>query len=53
MFVEINYQTHKNYNFKRYYRYFYGSSDKNASVLDACTDAIEISLDVDFRKQYE
>ena len=38
--------------YKDYYRYFYGSSDKNQMVLDAPTDAIEIDLDVIFQNQY-
>jgi len=39
-------------NYKDYYRYFYGSSDKNQMVLTAPTDAIEIDLDVIFQNQY-
>jgi hypothetical protein len=35
-----------------YYRYFYGSSDKNQMVLNAATDAIEIDLDITFQNQY-
>lgn len=38
--------------YKDYFRYFYGSSDKNQMVLDAPTDAIEIDLDVIFQNQY-
>ena len=38
--------------YKDYYRYFYGSSDKNQMVLTAPTDAIEIDLDVIFQNQY-
>lgn len=49
----FNFETQKNYNYHKYYRYFYGSSDKNESVLDSPTDAIEISLNIDFRKQYD
>jgi hypothetical protein len=49
----FNFQSRKNYPFKRWYRYFYGSSDKNASVLDASTDAIELSIDIEFFKQYD
>jgi hypothetical protein len=41
-----------NYNFKKYYRYFYGSSDKNEMVLSTPTDAIEIELDITFQNQY-
>lgn len=40
------------YNYPKWFRYFYGSSDKNVQVFDAPTDAIEISLDLNFRKQY-
>lgn len=36
-----------------YYRYFYGSSDKNKTVLDAPTDAIELDLDLNFQNQYD
>lgn len=39
-------------NYSEYYRYFYGSSDKNQMVFDAPTDAIEIDLDVIFENQY-
>jgi len=39
-------------NYSDYFRYFYGSSDKNQMVLDAPTDAIEIDLDVIFQNQY-
>lgn len=35
-----------------YYRYFYGSSDKNERVFDAVTDAIEVDLDITFQNQY-
>jgi hypothetical protein len=35
-----------------WYRYFYGSSDLNKQVLDAATDAIELSCDLTFVKQY-
>lgn len=35
-----------------FYRYFYGSSDKNVQVLDAATDAIEASFDLNFKFQY-
>lgn len=35
-----------------WYRYFYGSSDLNKQVLDATTDAIELSVDLTFVKQY-
>jgi hypothetical protein len=39
-------------NYSDYYRYFYGSSDKNQKVLKADTDAIELSVDLNFVKQY-
>lgn len=39
-------------NYTDIYRYFYGSSDKNMQVLDAPTDAIELSLDLAFARQY-
>jgi len=35
-----------------WYRYFYGSSDKNQKVLKPDTDAIELSCDLTFVKQY-
>ena len=38
--------------FTDYYRYFYGSSDKNKTVLNAPTDAIELDLDLNFQNQY-
>jgi hypothetical protein len=47
----FNFQTYE-YPYEKYYRYFYGSSDKNEGVLDSPTDAIEIGLDLEFRKQY-
>lgn len=40
------------FKYDKYDRYFYGSSDKNAMVLDSATDAIEISIDLQFKKQY-
>lgn len=42
----------KKLSYTEYYRYFYGSSDKNEMVLTAPTDAIEIDLDVTFQNQY-
>ena len=39
-------------NFNEYFRYFYGSADKNKMVLDSPTDAIEIDFDVTFSNQY-
>lgn len=38
--------------YKKYKRFFYGSSDKNENVLSSCTDAIEISIDLNFLKQF-
>jgi hypothetical protein len=38
--------------YKEYFRYFYGSSDKNQMVLEAPTDAIEVDLDITFQNQY-
>ncbi len=31
---------------------FYGNSDKSKSVLQTTTDAIEASMDLNFKKQY-
>lgn len=39
-------------NYTDVFRYFYGSSDKQQQVLDAPTDAIELSLDLAFARQY-
>lgn len=39
-------------NYNEYFRYFYGSADKNKMVLNAPTDAIEIDFDVIFQNQY-
>ena len=38
--------------YDEYFRYFYGSADKNKMVLNAPTDAIEIDFDVTFENQY-
>jgi len=38
--------------YDKYIRYFYGSADKNEDVLSCPTDAIEISIDLNFLKQY-
>ncbi len=46
------FENRKNDEYDKWYRYFYGSSDKNENVLDCPTDAIEISLNVEFLKQY-
>jgi hypothetical protein len=40
------------FEYEKYDRYFYGSADKNVSILDAPTDAIEISMDFNLKKQY-
>jgi hypothetical protein len=42
----------ENTKYKKYKRFFYGSSDKTGSVLTCPTDAIEISIDLNFLKQY-
>jgi len=43
-----------NLRYDEYFRYFYGSADKNINkmVFDAPTDAIEIDFDVVFHNQY-
>lgn len=46
------FENRKNYEFGEWFRYFYGSADKNAQVFDAPTDAIEISLDLNFLEQF-
>jgi len=33
--------------------YFYGTSDQSKSVLNTTTDAIEVSTDLKFKKQFE
>lgn len=37
---------------RKYIRYFYGSSDKQESVFDSITDAIECEVDCTFQNQY-
>ncbi len=39
-------------NYDEYYRFFYGSADKDQMVFNAPTDAIEIDFDVIFQNQY-
>jgi len=39
-------------NYKEYFRYFYGSSDKNKMVFDSITDAIEIKMPLKLKNQY-
>jgi len=36
----------------KYNRFFYGSSDKNESVLNSPTDAIEVDISITFQNQY-
>jgi hypothetical protein len=38
--------------YKEYFRYFYGSADKNKTVFEAVTDAIEIEMPLNFSNQY-
>lgn len=38
--------------YRKYYRYFYGSADKSQMVLDSPTDAIEFDINLSFKKQY-
>lgn len=42
----------RNLEYSEYYRYFYGSSDKNVNVLSAPTDAIEIEINVGFVRKF-
>lgn len=43
---------YKTLQYKDFYRYFYGSSDKSKSIFDDPTDAIEIDLSLTFKKKY-
>lgn len=38
--------------YSEYFRYFYGSQDKNKTVFDAVTDAIEFEMPLKFSRQY-
>jgi len=40
------------FNYDKYDRFFYGSADKKVDIFDSTTDAIEISIDLNFKKQY-
>lgn len=51
-FAKMLYFETENTIYDKYIRYFYGSSDKNENVLSCPTDAIEISIDLNFLKQY-
>lgn len=46
------FEDRKTFEHGKWYRYFYGSSDKNVPVLDAATDAIEVSFDLQFLQQF-
>jgi hypothetical protein len=39
-------------NYQDWYRYFYGSTDKNQMVFDAVTDAIEFQTDLRYNEQF-
>ena len=39
-------------NYQEWYRYFYGSTDKNQMVFEAVTDAIEFQTDLKYNEQF-
>ena len=51
-FKNLFYFETRNLEYSEFYRYFYGSSDKNLNVLSTPTDAIEIEINVGFVRKF-
>lgn len=48
----FNFEESEIKNYDEYFRYFYGSSDKNKKVFEPVTDAIEFEMQLQFKRQY-